>query len=92
MAVKKFAFRQNWVSRKVVGTKKTFFAIFDPTWIDILPQKAQIRVSLNHILVKKDINYIIINFVTLRLTNYFEIIKYYQFFAIFDPNWAKIWP
>ena len=32
------------------------------------PQKAQIRDSLNSILVKKDRNYIIINCVTLRLT------------------------
>ena len=33
------------------------------------PQKAQIRNSLNRILVKKDKNNIIINFVDLRLTN-----------------------
>ena len=69
MAVKNFVFRQNWVGRKVAGMKKTFFAIFDPRcgptfW----PQKAQIRNYLNSILVKKDINYIIINFVTLTLT------------------------
>ena len=31
MAVKNFAFRENWVSSKVAGTKTNFFAIFDPT-------------------------------------------------------------
>ena len=42
--------------------------------------------------IKKDRNYITINFVTLRLTNYGEVLENNQFFAIFDPNWAKIWP
>ena len=42
MAVKDFMFRQNWVGRKVVGLKKTFFAIFDPK----RPKKVQIRNSL----------------------------------------------
>ena len=69
MAVKNFVFRQNWVGRKEAGMKKkTFVAIFDPTWTQILAQKAQIRNSLNSIFVKKDINYIIINFATLTLT------------------------
>ena len=36
MAVKNFMFRQDWVDRKVAGMKKTFFAIFDPTWTHIL--------------------------------------------------------
>ena len=39
MAVKNFVFRQNWVGRKVAGMKKTFFAIFDPTWAHILAPK-----------------------------------------------------
>ena len=69
MAVKNFVFRQNWVGRKVAGMKKTlFFVIFDPTWATFFYQKAQIRTSLNSILIKKGINYIIINFVTLTLT------------------------
>ena len=91
MAVKNFVFRQNWVGRKVAGMKKTFFANFEPTWTHILAIKAQIRNSLNIILVKKDRNYIIINFVALRLTNLSEIIENNQFFAIFVPNSAKIW-
>ena len=33
------------------------------------PEKAKIRNSLNSILVKKDRNYVITNFMTLRLTN-----------------------
>ena len=66
MAVKNFVFREDWVDSKVAGTKTTFFAIFDPTWT-FWSQKDQIRNSLNSILVKKD--YIIINFVTLRLSN-----------------------
>ena len=69
MAVKNFVFRQNWVGRKMAGMKKTFFAIFKPTWTHILPQKAQIRNSWNSILVKKNRNYIITNFMTLRMTN-----------------------
>ena len=68
MAVKNFVFRQNWVGRKVPGMKKTFFAIFDPTWTHIFVSKSPERNSLNSILVKKDINYIIINFVTLTLS------------------------
>ena len=31
MAVKNFAFRENWISSKVAGMKTNFFAIFDPT-------------------------------------------------------------
>ena len=67
MAIKNFVFRQNWFGRKVAGIKKSFLVIFDPTWTSILAPKAQIRNSLNNILVKKGRNYIIINFVTLRL-------------------------
>ena len=70
MAVKNFVFRQNWVGRKVAGIKKTFFGHFWPNLDPHFgPQKAQIRNLLNRILVKKDRNYIIVNFVTLRLTN-----------------------
>ena len=39
MAVENFIFRQNWVGRKVAGIKKTFFAIFDPIWTNILAPK-----------------------------------------------------
>ena len=59
MAIKNFVFRQNRVGRKVAGMKKTTFC----------PQKDQIMNSLNRILVEKDRNYIITNFMTLRLTN-----------------------
>ena len=68
MVVKNFVFRQDWVGRKVAGMKKTFFAIFDPTCIHILALKSPNKEFLNSILVKKDRNYIIVNFVTLRLT------------------------
>ena len=92
MAVKSFIFRQNWVARKVAGMKKNFFAIFDPTWTHFRPQKSQIRNSFNRTLFKKDRNYIIINFVTLSLTNETGIIENNQFFAIFELNQTKIWP
>ena len=39
MAVKNFVFSENWVANKVTGIKKTFFAIFDPTWTHILASK-----------------------------------------------------
>ena len=39
MAVKSFVFRENWVGSKVAGMKITFFAIFDPTWSEILENK-----------------------------------------------------
>ena len=70
MVVKNFVFRQDWVGRKVAGMKKNLFLPFltqpGPTF---WPQKAQINNSLRSILVKKDRNYIIINLMTLRLTN-----------------------
>ena len=69
MVVKNLVFRQDWVDRKVAGMKKTFFAIFDSVWTHILTLKSPIWNLLNSILVKKDRNYIIINFVTLRLPN-----------------------
>ena len=40
MAVKNFVFRQSWVGRKLAGMKKTFFAIFDLTWVHILAPKS----------------------------------------------------
>ena len=67
MIVKNFIFRQEWVGRKVAGMKKTFFTIFYPTCTHILALKSPN--FLNSILFKKDRNYIIINFVTLRMTN-----------------------
>ena len=70
MAVKNFVFSKNWVGRKVAGMKKKPFSPFltqpGPTF---WPQKGQIRNFLNSILKKKDIDFIIINFMTLRLTN-----------------------
>ena len=92
MAVKNFVFRENCVDSKVAGMMKTtVFPIFGPTWTHILAhQKAQIRNSLNNILVKKDRNYITINFVTLILTNDDKIFENNQFFVIFDPNQSKI--
>ena len=40
MVFKNFVFRQDWVGRKVAGTKKTFFfAIFDTAWTHILALK-----------------------------------------------------
>ena len=40
MVAKSFAFRQDWVGRKVAGMKKTFFAIFDPACTHILALKS----------------------------------------------------
>ena len=86
---KNFIFRQDWVGRKVAGTKKTFFLPFltQPRLI-FWPLKAQIRDFLKSILVKKYINYIIINFVTSRLT-IVKLLHIISFFANFDPNQAK---
>ena len=91
MDVKNFVFRKNWIYRKVAGMKKHFFVIFDPTWSHIVAPKSPNKEFLN-ILVKKDRNYIIINFVSLRLTREKEITENNQFFAIFEPNRAKFWP
>ena len=64
--MKNFVFRENWVGSKVAGMKTTspFLMQPEPT---LWPQKVQIRNSLKSILVRKYRNYIIINFVTLRL-------------------------
>ena len=48
--------------------RQVSFCHFNPTWSHI-PKKTQIRDSLNSILVKKDRNYVITNFMTLRMTN-----------------------
>ena len=64
--------------------KQHFFAIFDLIWTHILALKDPKMNCLNSILVKKDTNYIITNYVTLRLTSWSEIIESRQFFAIFD--------
>ena len=71
MAVKNFVFRENWVGSKVAGMKTTFFTIIsDPTWIHILAPKDPNKVFLKqYFSQKKTENCIIINFVTLRLTN-----------------------
>ena len=58
MAVKNFVFRQNWVGRKVAGMKKTFLPFLTQSGPKFWPQKAQIRNSLNSILVKKNRIYI----------------------------------
>ena len=67
MANKSFVFRENWVGSKLAGMKTTFFLPFlTQPGPKFWPQKAQIRNSLNSILVKKDRNYIVINFVTFK--------------------------
>ena len=68
MAVKNFIFRQNWVDRKVTGMKIFFLTFLTRLRPTFWSQKAQVRNSLNSILVKKDRNYIVINLVTLRRT------------------------
>ena len=69
MAVRNFAVREIWVGSKVAGMKTTFLPFLNQFGPTFWPQKAQIRYSVNNILVKKDRNCIIINFSTLRLTN-----------------------
>ena len=70
--------------------KATFFAIFDPTWTLILAAKHPSKEFLNSILVKKDKNYIIINFVALRLTKvkFMKIIIFLPFLTQIDKNVA----
>ena len=83
---------ENWVGKKVAGMKTTFFPFLTQCWPTVWPQKVQIYISLKNILVRKNKNNIIINFVILRLTNYSDILENNKFFAIFDPNLTKIWP
>ena len=40
MVVKNVIFRQDWVGRMVAAMKKTFFAIFYPTYTHILALKS----------------------------------------------------
>ena len=44
MALKNFAFRENWVVSEVAGMKIAFFPIFDPTWTHILAPKGKILI------------------------------------------------
>ena len=36
MTVKNYVFRENWVGRDMAGMKIVIFAIFDPTWAQLL--------------------------------------------------------
>ena len=92
MAVKNFVFRENWIGSKVAGMKQPFLPFLTQPGPTFWPKKAWIRNSLKNILVRKNMNYIIINFVTLRLTNWSEILENNLFFAIFDPNGSKFGP
>ena len=65
MVVKNFVIRQDSVGRKVAGMKKPFQLFFDPTWYHTLALEGPNKEFLKQHLVKKDRNYIIINFVTL---------------------------
>ena len=48
MAVQNFVFWENWVRSKVdAGMKTTFFAIFDPTWTNILAPKGPDKEFVN---------------------------------------------
>ena len=46
MALKNFSFKKNWVGSEVAGMKITFFAIFEPTWAQILaPERPKYGIS-----------------------------------------------
>ena len=62
--VMNFVYKESWVGSKVAGMKTTFLPFLTQPGPTFWPQKAQIRNSLNSILVKKDRSYIIISFVT----------------------------
>ena len=47
MALKNFSFRENWVGIEVAGMKIAFFAIFDPTWAQILVPKEFLKQNFN---------------------------------------------
>ena len=89
MAAKNFVFRENWVGSRWLVRKQPFLPFLTQPGPTFWLLNAQINNSFRSILVKKDRNYIIINTVTLRLTNESEILKNNLFFAIFNPNWAK---
>ena len=63
MTIKNFVFKETGGVRWLVW-KQHFFVIFDLIWTHILALKGPKMNCLNSILVKKDINYIIINYVT----------------------------
>ena len=39
MTVKNYVFKENWVGRDMAGMKIVIFAIFDPTWAQLLAPK-----------------------------------------------------
>ena len=53
MAVKIFVFRENWLVSKVTGMKTIFFPFLTQAGPTFWSHNAQIRNSLNSILVKK---------------------------------------
>ena len=89
MAVKNFVFRENWVGSKVAGMKTTFFAIFDPTWTHILAPKGPNKEFLKQHFSQERQKLYYYQFCDFK-TDKSEILEN-MFFAIFDPNWAKIW-
>ena len=87
---KNFVFWENEVGSKVAGMKTTFYTIFDPTWTHILAPKAQIKNSLNSVLVNKKL--FTINFKTLGLTKlkFLKIISFLPFLTQIGQNiWSK---
>ena len=66
MDVQNFVFRENQVGSKVAGIKTT---VFKTTWTNSLTPESPNKEFLKEHLVKKNKTYIIINVVTLRLTN-----------------------
>ena len=90
MAVENFVFRENWVGSKVAGMKAIFFAIFDPTWINLVAPKGPKNKFLKQDFRNKSRNYIITNFVTLRLTKV-KFLKIISVSPFLTDNWAKTW-
>ena len=80
---KGFCFLGNWVGRKVVRMKTTFFAIFDPTWTHNLTPKG----------TNKEFSKQYFNFQLIRKTEVISLsilkVKFLKKFAIFDQNQAK---
>ena len=75
--------------------KTTFYAIFDPTWTDILENKEFLKQNFSFQLMKKYRSYII-SFVTLRPTNFkwnsWRKWLVFLSFLMFEPDRAKMWP
>ena len=95
MAVKNLVFQKNGVVRKVTGMKTILFAIFNSTWTHSLASKDPIKEFLKeHFSSEKQklYYYQFCNFKTDYLTKVKFLKINNQFSAIFDPNWAKIWP